>query len=458
MNTDEFLTKPKTEPPLRRFLLNRGDYIVINSGESKYLFLSKTLRYFKITNAYIKKYLRLCETEGYGSTSLTEGEVKSIGNFLTTDDFMDTTEDSLSDDGGHNFLILNLTGGCNLACKYCFAEITKSYNTMSLDVAKKAITNMLNQEKDIDEYSIFFFGGEPLLKKDLIKQIVEFAYDEIAVKESKKVKFLINTNATLIEENIIQLFKKYDFTVTVSLDGPMEYHDRNRVYINGKGSFERVATSVEMLKKNNIQTNLRATFCPDTQDLVSNFKFFESMKIPYAYSFTINSEYKMNLKDTFFEEDQFEAIESEMRKVMDFFFDKIRRVETIYYTGLNRKLSMLRYKKKRAYSCEAGRRSITVDEQGNYYACQNMIPYKQTIMGSVDQGISNDKKMQFHSKELRLLNECHSCAIRNLCAGGCSAERYNPNSKTKRQMCRLFNIEWKNLLYLFALIIETKKK
>jgi radical SAM additional 4Fe4S-binding domain len=238
----------------------------------------------------------------------------------------------------------------------------------------------------------------------------------------------------------------------------MEYHDRNRVYINGKGSFERVATSVEMLKKNNIQTNLRATFCPDTQDLVSNFKFFESMKIPYAYSFTINSEYKMNLKDTFFEEDQFEAIESEMRKVMDFFFDKIRRVETIYYTGLNRKLSMLRYKKKRAYSCEAGRRSITVDEQGNYYACQNMIPYKQTIMGSVDQGISNDKKMQFHSKELRLLNECHSCAIRNLCAGGCSAERYNPNSKTKRQMCRLFNIEWKNLLYLFALIIETKKK
>ena len=457
MITNKILIKPKTKPPLRRFLLKNGDYIVIKIEEVSYLFLSKTLQYFKITNPSIEEYLRLCETGGLGDTFLTDGEIISIGNFLTTDDVTNNSEVSLPPDIGHNFLILNLTGGCNLACKYCFAEITKNHNTMTLDIAKKAICNMINQEKENDEYSIYFFGGEPLLKKELVKQITEFAYEEVSKKESEKIKFLINTNATLIDDEVLQLFKNYDFTVTVSLDGPMEYHDRNRVYINGRGSFQRVVEGIDMLKNNNIQTNLRATFSPDTQDLVSNFKFFESLKLPYTYSFTINSEYKMNLKKTFFEEDQFEIVERELRKVMNFFYDKMRLGETIYYTGLNRKISMLRYKKKRSYSCEAGRRSMTVDEHGNYYACQNMIPYKQTKLGSVNNGISEEKKNLYHSKDLNLLNDCHNCVIRNVCAGGCAVERNNPNTKTKRQMCRLFNVEWKSLLYLYALIIETKK-
>ena len=454
MITDEMLITYGKKPSLRRLFLNSSDYLVIRSRETNYLFLSKTLQYFKITDPSIEEYLRLCKAGGKGSTFLTEDEIFEIGSFLTTDDDVEVNATS---EVGHNFLILNITGGCNLACKYCFAQIMKNHNTMTLDVAKRAIFNMINQESDNDEYFVYFFGGEPLLKKELVKQITEYAYEEITRKKKKKIKFLVNTNATLIDNETIQLFKKYDFTVTVSLDGPMTYHDRSRVYINGKGSFERVITSVEMLKKNNIQTNLRATFSPDTQDLVSIIKFFESLKLPYAYSFTINSEYKMNLKETYFEEEQFRMVENELHKVMDFFYDKIRLGETIYYTGLNQKLSMLRYKRKRSYSCEAGRRSMTVNEYGNYYACQNMIPYKQTKLGDVDKGISEEKNRMFRSKDLTLLNECHNCTIRNLCAGGCAVERSNPNKKMKRQMCRLFDIEWKSLLYLYALIIETKK-
>ena len=173
---------PETKPSSRRFLLNGGDYIVIRSEETKYLFLSKTLQYFKITNPSIDEYLRLCETDGYGTTNLTKDEIKSIGNYLTANN---DTDVALPPDAGHNFLILNLTGGCNLACKYCFAEITQKHNTMTLDIAKKAICNMLNQKKEIEEYSIFYFGGEPLMKKDLLKQITEYAYKEVAKRKDK---------------------------------------------------------------------------------------------------------------------------------------------------------------------------------------------------------------------------------------------------------------------------------
>lgn len=449
--TETFVVKRSLTP----FLLKRKDYLVVRSEKANYLFLSDSLRYFRITDPSVEEYLRLCDTGDVDNTSLSEDEIISIGTFLAK---KENDESASQPDTGHDFLILNLTGGCNLACKYCFAEITKDYQTMTFDVARKAIMNMIDQENDSEEYSIYFFGGEPLLEKELIKQITEYAYNLVVGEQHKKVNFLINTNATLVDETIVQLFKQYDFKVTVSLDGPMNYHDRNRVYHSGRGSFNKVMEGVELLKNNEIRTDLRATFSPETQDLVSNFIFFESVKLPYAYSFTINSEYKLNKKETLFEEDQFKTIGRELRKVMDFFYTKIRNEETIYYTGLNRRLSVLKYKQKRTYSCEAGRKSMTVDEQGNYFACQNMIPYKQTIMGNVDTGIYEKKRYRFQSKDLALLLDCHQCVIRNLCAGGCEVERSNPDKKTKQQMCRLFHIEWKNLLYLYALLMETKKK
>lgn len=455
MMIDESIITTEAKQSLGKFLLKSKDYMIVRTKAANYLFLSDTLRYFKITDPSIEEYLRLCNVGNADDTYLSEDEIRSIGTFLTKKE--NAASVSLPD-SGHDFLILNLTGGCNLACKYCFAEITKSYQTMTFDVARKAILTMMDQKNDCDEYSIYFFGGEPLMKKELVRQIAEYAYQVIVQEQCKKVKFLINTNATLIDDVAVQLFKQYNFTVTVSLDGPMAYHDRNRVYHSGKGSFEKVMKGVESLKNKDISANLRATFSPDTQDLVSNFMFFESLELPYSYSFTINSEYKLNMKETFFEEDQFGIVDRELRKVMDYFHTKIRKEEPIYYTGLNQKLSVLKYKQKRTYSCEAGRKSLTVDEQGNYFACQNMIPYKQAIMGNVDAGISEDKKNRFRSKDLELLTDCHNCLIRNLCAGGCEVERINPNKKMKRQMCRLFHIEWKNLLYLYALLMETKKK
>ena len=443
---------PVTKPSLRRYLLKKNDYIVVSTENSKYLFLSDSLRYFKIADRSVEAYLRLCKT-GEMNDALTEEDVKSIGTFLTRDD---TPEIVSQPDEGHDFLILNLTNACNLSCKYCFAETAGNHRTMTFEVAQKAIDAMINQ-KNTNNYSIFFFGGEPVMQKSLVKKITLYAYQEIVIKKRGKIAFLLNTNATLIDDEIVQLFRKYDFKVTVSLDGPMRYHDRNRVFSSGKGSFEKVIEGVKKLKTNGVRTDIRATFSPDTQDLLSNFRFLESLQLPYAYSFTINSEYKMNLKETFFEEEQFDVVDSELRKVMDFFYEKILRGETIYYAGLNQKLMILRYKMIRDHSCEAGRKSLTVDEQGNYYACQNMIPYKQSIIGNVNWGVSVAQKHLFRSQDLEVLNECQDCSIRNLCAGGCAVERCNSNVKTQRQMCRLFHIEWENLLYFYALVKEIKK-
>lgn len=445
---------PQKQASLNHYLLKKSDYLLVRSQTNKYLFLSETLQYFQIADPSIEEYIKLCNKGNINQTFLDKEKIMAIGNYLATPK---KENNEKQQDIKHNFLILNLTGACNLCCKYCFAEIKKKHNTMTFDIAKKAIDHMINQQSEEKEYFLYFFGGEPLLKKHLIKEITEYAFEEITERKKKKINFLINTNATLIDDEIVLFYRQYNFKVTVSIDGPADYHNKNRVYKNSSGSFNNVMKGINLLKTNKITTDLRATFSPDTQDLISLFNFFEELKLPYTYSFTINSEYKLNLKETLFKENQFEIIDKELHKVMDFFFEKIKNKEIIHYTGLNQKLLKIKHKFKSTHACEAGRKSITIDENGNYYACQNMIPYKHTILGNIHTGISNEKKKHFRSKELKSLIECNNCSIRNLCGGGCEVERNNSNPKAKLQMCKLFHLEWKNLLYLYALIIEAKK-
>ena len=191
--------------------------------------------------------------------------------------------------------------------------------------------------------------------------------------------------------------------------------------------------------------------------MVSIFDFFEKMVLPYAYSFTINSDYKSNANDTYFAENQFESINKELEKVMDYFVLKIANRERIFCTGIIRKLNAIKYKQIRTHSCEAGRTSLTVDETGSYFACQNMLPYKQSIMGNVDAGIDNEARTKFMSKDLKELSGCTQCNIRNLC-GGCEVERINSNCDPNNQMCKFAQIEWKNILYAYSRIMEIKEQ
>jgi uncharacterized protein len=355
-----------------------------------------------------------------------------------------------------NFLILNITGGCNLACKYCFAETAGNKKSMTLETARKAIDNLLAQKNEINEYSIYYFGGEPLLKKELLRQITEYAYREIAVKRNKMVNFLVNTNATLINKEAIELFRQYRFRVTVSIDGPKEIHDANRIYYNGKGSYVEVEEKINLLKENNITTNLRATFSPKIKNLVSIFDFFEKLQLPYAYSFTLTNDYKSNSADTHFDKRQLEGITRELQAVMDYFVAKIINRETVSCTGLYRKIGTIGSKIRRTHSCEAGRRSLTVDENGKYFACQNMIPYKQTCFGDVNTNINDLKRQQFMSKDIANISQCRNCSIRNLCLGGCEVERIGSNNILDKQMCDFFRMEWKNILYAYSRLMEFK--
>jgi uncharacterized protein len=151
-------------------------------------------------------------------------------------------------------LILEITQKCNLRCEYCcygehYPELRQHGDeTMSLDVAKNAVRDFVNH--DLEKCSIGFYGGEPLLEFELLKQIVWFAEDLVATRGMKPI-FSITTNGTLLTDDKLHFLVQHEFDITISLDGTKELHDIYRVFKNDEhpelriGSFDVVMRNLQ---------------------------------------------------------------------------------------------------------------------------------------------------------------------------------------------------------------------
>lgn len=147
---------------------------------------------------------------------------------------------------------LQVTQQCNLRCEYCaYSGIyernrTHSNQRMSFETAKKAIDFFLERNGELPIVVIGFYGGEPLLEFDLIKQCVEYAKSQV---EGKKIRFNMTTNATLLNDHIVDYLVENNFTLSISLDGSRQEHDINRKFANGQGSFDIIMGNIERIQK-----------------------------------------------------------------------------------------------------------------------------------------------------------------------------------------------------------------
>lgn len=185
-------------------------------------------------------------------------------------------------------LYLMMTQGCNLACKYCpITAETRKNGTIALK-SKDAFAGVdLWQEHLKDaynpdfEYSIIFYGGEPLINRDVIKSTL--AYLEWKKSKNKipmSINAMIATNGILVDEEIIDLCKKHKVMVAVGLDGQECVNDELRVCDDGSGTYKNVVNAIELLVKNGIRTFASVTITPANINLISNYSsFFESLGV-----------------------------------------------------------------------------------------------------------------------------------------------------------------------------------
>ncbi|MCB2142716.1 MAG: 4Fe-4S cluster-binding domain-containing protein, partial [Rhodobacteraceae bacterium] len=117
---------------------------------------------------------------------------------------------------------------------------------MAFDTAVRSIDLLLRESPDQQSYNIVFFGGEPLSNLGLIRDVVDHAEPRFAAL-GKAVNFSLTTNATLLNEGVVDWLDAHRVGLTVSMDGPKALHDKNRKTVGGKGSYDAVAAKARML-------------------------------------------------------------------------------------------------------------------------------------------------------------------------------------------------------------------
>lgn len=426
--------------------LSTSDYKLLEVDGREYVFLTGSQEIMEITNPLLIAYFNpTCESEAKGTNEETFDELTSA--LIVKRDAVHIREDP-DRNPRQVMLTLNTTHRCNMACSYCFAfTMHQQANPMPIIVAEKAIKNLLRDFPKTEQYMFYFFGGEPLLCKDFVRDTVSIVEQTFQDYLSKKLGFLLNTNGILLNDSeLLQFFKDKGFTITVSIDGPEEINDSCRMLNSGEGSFRHIMAGIRALQRYEVKFNLRATISPRTKNLLGIFQFFENLAIPYAYAFTINASEK-NKQETEITSLQWNHIQEEYRQVFKLLTDKLLRGETVYNVDFNRKLAIVKQRMVRTHSCEAGRANFFVDEQGDYYACQNMLPYHQNI-GNLEDGICLEKQEQLKSQFIADLKDCQECWARYLCGGGCQTERIF-NATSLYIYCKIIRFEWNEAFLAF---------
>lgn len=147
-------------------------------------------------------------------------------------------------------ITLQLTQSCNLRCDYCtysgkYHQRAHGGGRMSFETIKKSIDYAMRRSDGVEDLNIGFYGGEPLLEFENLKKAVEYVSEKY---HDRKVNYTITTNGTLLNDEMACFLSAHDFSVLVSLDGPKELHDRNRVFANGEGSFDRIMDNLRYIK------------------------------------------------------------------------------------------------------------------------------------------------------------------------------------------------------------------
>lgn len=344
-------------------------------------------------------------------------------------------------------VVLNVNTGCNLSCTYCYKEdlaAPSAGEKMSLETAVGSIEMLLQQSPDQPFYNIVFFGGEPLSNLALIKEVVGYAEARFAAV-GKRVNFSLTTNATLLNEKTIEYLDSHRFGIAVSIDGPKAIHDRNRITVGGKGSYETVARKVGLLlsRYRSRPVGARVTLTRGVTDvraiwhhLFKELGFAEVGFAPVTAG---------DLDDFNLSEEELVAVFAAMKELGRHYIEEALQHRNIGFSNLHQLLTDLHEGSKKALPCGAGYSMVAVDKDGGVNLCHRFTGSELPTFGSVEQGLDVPALEDFLNKRLdRSDTGCATCHIRNLCSGGCyheSYQRYNDPTHPVYHYCDLMR-DW----------------
>ncbi len=323
-------------------------------------------------------------------------------------------------------LVLHLTDACNLACHYCYHSrkrgTSASQASMTLEVAKQGVDFLLEHSGPLKDVVLVFFGGEPLIRFDLISAVVPYALEN-AREKGKTVSFAITTNGTLLNERIIRFLYDNRMSVTISMDGSEETHDRYRRFPDGSSSYRVILPKVRELfcrtwEKPVVARVTLAQHPGNLSGMLESLLGLGFSETGFAPVTTQDGEYQLNDGAMTLLLKQFEMLAEK-------FLDIALKGGFLGFTNLIDLLVTLHEGEVKNYPCGAGLGLFSVAPQGRVYLCQRLTGEDRFCMGDIFGGFDQRKIEGFRSEaEISRKPICKNCWARVICAGGCYHEAW----------------------------------
>lgn len=322
-------------------------------------------------------------------------------------------------------MCLNIAHDCNLRCKYCFAstgDFGKGRKLMSFETGKHAIDFLLENSGDRPNLELDFFGGEPLMNFDVVKQIVKYARSREA-EYGKKFRFTITTNGLLLDDDKIDFINKEMSNVVLSIDGRKEVNDYMRLRVDGTGCYDKILPMFKKLVagRGDKEYYVRGTFTN------RNLDFSEDVFSLYNEGFD-----QISVEPVVGDSDEYALTEKELPTVFKEYETLAKRIIENEKKGgkFNFFHFMLDLDQgpcaiKRLRGCGCGNDYVAITPDGDIYPCHQFIGIDEYKMGNIDEGSFNQEmKTDFAKAHVYSKEDCTKCWAKFYCSGGCNANNY----------------------------------
>ncbi len=386
------------------------------------------------------------KSEGFGDERHTEAAKELMdlrdNSMLFTKDIYRTLAQYKEKNSVIKALCLHIAHDCNLRCRYCFAhggEYMGKRELMSPEVGKKAIDFVIKESGARRNIEIDYFGGEPLMNFETVKEITEYAKAE-GEKHNKNFRFTITTNGVLLDDKKMEYINENMSNVVLSIDGRKEVHDKVRVRVDGSGSYDSIIDKFKRLAESRNQDRyyVRGTFTRDNLDFSEDVMHlahegFEQISVEPVVAKETES-YALR-------EEDLPAIFEEYEKLAQKITDYRREGNNINFFHYMIDLDESPCAYKMLSGCGSGHEYAAVTPSGDIYPCHQFVSDPKFKMGNVFDGkIDENIRGMFMKSNIYTKEECSNCWARFFCSGGCAANAINMNgdiNKPYRLACEM---------------------
>lgn len=323
-------------------------------------------------------------------------------------------------------MCLHIAHDCNLRCKYCFAS-TGDFGTgrklMPLETGKAAIDFLLEKSAGRENLDVDFFGGEPLMNFEVVKEIVAYARGK-EKEYGKHFDFTITTNGMLLNDENIEFINREMHNVVLSLDGRKEVNDRMRTRVDGSGSYDKILPNFKKLveKRGDKEYYVRGTYTK------YNLDFSEDVMHIYEAGFDqISVEPVMEKPEIEYAltEADLGQIYQEYDKLTDRLSEVKRNGGFINFFHFMIDLNQGPCVVKRLRGCGSGNEYVSITPDGDIYPCHQFVGMEEYKMGNLADGtFREDIKKEFAGAHVYSKPACQDCWAKFYCSGGCNANNY----------------------------------